>query len=87
MTVGNRIGLEKLVNIWILIIERCEINLIKIVDSGVDVAVEDIVGFELKVLLHGLEILGNVGTIFIQNFQGLIGAIIDFIVEVVSVLA
>lgn len=54
MAVGNRIRLEQFSNIWILIIECCEIYLIEILNGGIDVAIKDVVTFELNILLHGL---------------------------------
>lgn len=66
MAVGNRISCKELLDIRILIIEGCEVNLIEIVDGGVDVAIEDVVTFKLKVLLHGLQVFRNIGTILIQ---------------------
>lgn len=66
MTVGNRVGFKELLNSWVLIIEGREVNLIEVVNSGIDVAIEDVVTFELKVLLHGLEVFRNIGAILIQ---------------------
>jgi hypothetical protein len=87
VVVGKGIGQEELINSWVLIIEGCEVNLVDIGNGGVNVAVEDVVALKLEVFLHSLQVFRNIGTILIQKLERLIGTIVDFVVEVVPVLA
>lgn len=87
MAVAVGIGLEQGIDGLILVVEQAEVGLIYAVDSGVDVAVEDVIGLKLKVLLHGLEIFWDVCAVLIQYFERLIGTVIDFIVKAIPMFA
>lgn len=86
MPIAEGVRLVEGLHYFILGIEEAEVFLIEGVDGGVDVAVEDVIALKLEVLLHGLQIFGDIRPILIKHFQGLTRAIVNFIVEIVPML-